>query len=407
VSGLPLSAMQEAFWFHEALAGDGGRRAAVAFGVDFEPAIALDRLDRALTAVVRRHPLLRARFALAPAGPALVVEEAPDSILTRLPADAAALGEWWARPVSMLDWPLCRAAAAVDAARTRLRVVVHHAVFDAQSKDVFLRDLLRAYTAPERASGPARGDSVAFWHALLERERSRAGEPAEAATEWTRRGPAPADATCDSLRFEVEPGLMAIVGDAAGRLGVSTFSVALTAWHAALARLCFDAEDIVTPIALSTRRDADAGEIGPFLNQLPVRSAAPRSRSFRAVALELAETVRRLAADRHQRPPASGDPVGAAPEVSVSYRRDALGAFAWPDAAATPIMLPPLHAASADVVVRMVRRGAAISGALDVDGAVRPPGFGRRLERCWRALLRTGAQRLDARIGELALSEAA
>ena len=394
----PLSAMQQAFWLGEMLSGDGGARATLVFGLDLDGPLDVERLDGALSAVVRRHPLLRARIAADREGLSLAVEEPPATILTRLPGGEDALERWCARPVSARAWPPCRAAVALGEDGARLRVAVQHAVFDGHSKDVFLRDLARAYD--ERADRPPAPRDAAFWRAFLRREGVLAAPaPASPAAPPRASGAPP-----ESLAFAIEPGLRALVAEAAGRLGVSKFTVQLAALHAVLARLRLDDADVVTPIALSTRTPAEADEIGPFVNQLPVRSTAACAGSFRALADELGRRVRELASDRHRRPtPAL--PGGGGPEVAVSYRRDALGRLAWPDGTATPVRLPPLHAPGSDAAIRMLDHGASASGAIDVDRDALPSGWGRRLERCWLTLLRTAAQRLDARVGELPLEE--
>lgn len=407
---MPLSAMQRAFWFQELLSGDRGARAAVMFGIDFEPGVDFDRLDDALVSVVERHPLLRARVVVESGHPSLCVEGAPKTILTHLAGYGATLDEWCSRPVDLREWPPCRAAVEYDEGRARLRVIVHHAFFDAQSKDVFLRDLAAAYATGEKLGGDPISFDAPFWRAAVRRELEASERPPSRPAARTRApAPLPRDTLpsvpCESLSFAVGPALGGVVREAAGRLGVTSFTLYLTAWHGALARLQVDDADVVTPIALSTRHDSDEEEIGPFLNQLPVRSTDARSHSFRTLASELGQAVRRLTANRHQPPPAEWDRTAAdaGPEVSISYRRDTLGDFDWPGAAATPLLLPPLHAPSADVVIRMLRRGSGVSCAIDADRSVVPAGFARRLERCWHSLLATGAQRLDARVGELPL----
>ena len=400
---IPLSALQRAFWLGELLDDDRGARAALTFGVDVEGTVDVERLDRALVEVVKRHPLLRARFAVGDDGPGLTIEAAPSTILAHVPGGVrAALAAWCARPVSVRAQPLVKAAVAIDGDATCVRVVAHHAVFDGQSKDVFLRDLAHAYRHPgERAPDPGSGRDAPFWRAHVARELSCA--TGDAPARWRASRATSANAPCDSVQFGVDPELTALVGAAARQLEVSKFTVHLTAWHAALARLRLDDEDVVTPVALSTRAPADAWQIGPFVNQLPVRSTTPCVRSFRTVALELAAAVRRLTSERHRR--AHDEAADGTPRMTVSYRRDALGELAWPDAKATPVVLLPLHVAPSDVVVRMVHHGPTASGSIDVDGAVLPRGYASRLAGCWRALLRAGCERLDARVGELPLLE--
>ncbi len=396
----PLSEAQRAFWLEELLMQDGGARATLAFGLDIAPRVDAERLDQALTAVVKRHPLLRARIVAQPDDePCLRIEPAPDSILTRLPNDGWALDAWCRQPVSATTWPPCQAALALGDGVARVRIAVHHGVFDGESKDVFLRDLADAYANPDAWAEMTPRFDAPFWRALVQRERVAGG--AHAFERGPRQPPRATEADAESVEFAAEPELCAIVAATAKRLGVSKFTVHLAAWHAALARLQLDG-DVVTPIAFSTRLDSDVGEIGPFVNLLRVRSTTPRTKSFRTVALELAQAVRRCAANRHERSLACDRGDG---HTTISYRREGLAGFAWPGASATPVLLPPQHTASADVAIRMLQRELTASGMVDVDRGVLPSGHAERLVRCWRALLHAGAHRLDTRIGELSLLE--
>jgi hypothetical protein len=255
-------------------------------------------------------------------------------------------------------------------------VVVQHAVFDGYSKDVFLRDLLVAYDGGRLEAGDA-----SFWSAFVEREHA-----ARAAESRPRSAslPAAAGRWFESLRFAVEPSLRLALDDAAAAAGVSVFVLQLAAWHAAIARLDPGA-DVVTPVAFSTRSPSETDAIGPFVNQLPVGSRDAGSRSLRELAAALGEQVRELANDRHRAAPASESP---ADEVAVSYRRDALRDFPWPGPSAVAVRLLPLAATASGVAIRMIDHGRSITGAIDVDLAVRPGGYAQRLVDCWRTLLR-------------------
>jgi hypothetical protein len=404
---LPLSRVQTGFWLRETLSGVSER---LAFGLDFDRQIPLGRLDRALSAVVARHPLLRGRFAFGPAGLGLSVEPAPDSIVTRLPPAEGAVDEWCEEPLSLRSWPPCRAAVAVDGDQTRLRVVAHHAVFDGESKEIFLRDLVRAYRGDPLTAGGATPLDAPFWRALVERERhaGAAGAQPDASGATDRRGPRSlrGSGRRESLDFLLDPCRIALVDQAARRLEVSKFTIYLATWHATLARLQTSDADVVTAIALSTRDKGEADEIGPFVKQAPVASMASSQRSLGALALELSESVHRVARNRLQPPPRRAPADGARPDVVVSYRRSALGDLDWPDATAIPVLLPRSPAAmGSDVVVRMVHDGRITAGMIDVDRSTLPPGFAVGLRRCWLALLDAGTRDLDVPVAALALDQ--
>jgi Condensation domain len=399
---LGLSRFQTALWLRELLTGQS---AALGFGLDFEPGVDVGRLDRALTDVVRRHPLLRARLAIGSEGLSMSIDPPPSTILTRLRSTSDTVDDWCGQRIGLREWPLCRAVVSSRRGETRLRVMVHHAVFDGESKDIFLRDLLRAYRGEALADRARPLLDAPFWRSALERERrscgssrARGGERAPAV-----RAPNAGDplAPC-SLGFALDARTLSSVGPVARDLGVSRFTVYLAAWHAALAHTSFQDADVVTAIALSTREALAADEIGPFVNQLPIRSKASRRDTFRTLALDLSHGLRRATANRQQRSTEASRNLAPPHEVMVSYRRSTLDELSWPDASAVPISLPSLPPATgSDVCVRMINHGDTLSGRIDANSSLIRPGFIRSLEHCWRTILCAGAQSPDVPLTEL------
>ncbi|MEU0334314.1 non-ribosomal peptide synthase/polyketide synthase [Streptomyces sp. NPDC006193] len=160
-------------------------------------------LERALEALVARHPALRARFTRTPdgwrqdpgAGPAtaLLTRHAPDVP----PADAADAARAALDPAG---GALLRAALLTGADRPRLFLAVHHLAVDSVSLRVLLADLEQAYRQAAAGGEPLlepEHTPFADWaHRLA--ERVRAGDLDDDLPYWTRetaepRTPLPVD----------------------------------------------------------------------------------------------------------------------------------------------------------------------------------------------------------------------
>ncbi|WP_371483421.1 amino acid adenylation domain-containing protein [Kitasatospora sp. NBC_00315] len=246
-----------------------------------------DALDRAVTALVRRHPLLTTVAAerdgevlLVPAGAPvrLVRVDAGDDS----PADfEKRVAEDGARPFLPESGPPVRFTLyRRPEGRAELLVVAHHAVFDGASKEVLVNDLAAGYgaalrgetaageTAPRHpATAPAPDDEAvrgaARWY----------GPRWAAATEPVLPGlprAGTAAAPGDVVHLRLDGSARAELATAAGNSGVTVFEFLLAALHGLLAR--YGGEAVPVAVALSTRAAAQAGEIGLFVNELPVHA---------------------------------------------------------------------------------------------------------------------------------------
>ncbi|MER7009269.1 amino acid adenylation domain-containing protein [Dactylosporangium sp. NPDC000555] len=187
------SCAQERFWFVDQLR-PGSALHNLAFGVDVDGPLDEAALAAALHEIVRRHELLRTRFAVVggalclgavePVGPRLAVRAAPAERLDELTRAAAD------EPFDYCTGPLLRMLLLrVSPRRHRLVLVAHHAVFDGWSFGVFLTELGELYAA-HRQGRPARLPELALQYrdyAAWQREALAAGAFDEDLAYWAQR----------------------------------------------------------------------------------------------------------------------------------------------------------------------------------------------------------------------------
>lgn len=201
-----------------------------------------DRLDRALSALVRRHPALRATFADGDHGPVRVVRD--DLVLTTRridlrhlpqPRRSAAALEHAARvaaePFDLERGPLVRVHSCRLAEDERLLVfVAHHLVCDGASMRVLLSELDAAYrgelggVAPDAAPVPADPSALEHWRTRL------AGVPAlDLPTDHAR--PALATFQAGSVPLRIPAELVADAERLARSEHTTLFTVVLAAFQ--------------------------------------------------------------------------------------------------------------------------------------------------------------------------------
>jgi amino acid adenylation domain-containing protein len=322
---LPLSPGQRALWFLERLApGGGAYHIAAAAWVD--GALDPGALGRALAAVTRRHPALRATFHPAPRGPlqrihphlppAFTVHEAPG-----LPDGEARerLREIAYAPFDLETGPPLRAAVlALGPERHALVLVVHHLVADFASLASLVEELEALY-AQEIGGPPAALPPLEATpgRVLAEQERRLAGpRGAELARFWRdalREGPRglvpdlelPTDRPRppvmtyrgDACGGALGPGTAAAVDALAARAGVTRFVVLAAAWGALLGRLAGQRDFALgTPVA--TRESRSEGMVGYLVNPVALRVDLAGAADFAALVARLGETVRRALVHR-------------------------------------------------------------------------------------------------------------
>ncbi len=330
----PLTAVQRGFWLAHALQPDTPPcwTARVPIHGPLDP----EALGRALSWLVQRQPMLRARIDESAGAPRQIVEATVRPLLQvddlePLPPAAreAALEARWQEESAAryhLDrWPLFRVRLCrLDPDHHQLMVSGHHAIADAWSAWLLMGELLHAHDAFQDGGEPAlpppgglpqdlgepepRPQDAAFWREAL----------AELQQE-----PAPARGGDHGARIHLSGPDWDGLKRRARALQTSPFSLAMTALFRALGR-----QDAVISTALAARDPGDARAavvVGPLARALPVRLRGTPS------APEVAAAIGRAAAHANAAP---ADVLAAAGRDGLAR----LGRFflSWMDPAAVP-----------------------------------------------------------------------
>ncbi|MEU3555172.1 condensation domain-containing protein [Streptomyces fragilis] len=279
-----------------------------------------DALAKACHGLLQRHPVLGSAVAERDGIPHLVpAAELP--VLQR----AATVDEVVGRPFDLAAGPLVRFALV---GADTLVVVAHHLVLDGGSKDVLVADLdtLLAGGVPGPGRARAEGDAAS-------------PDPAEAAGFWAGR-PHQAEQTVVAgevlrSRSTAEGALLEFSLDIPRLDGLSRFEVLTAALHTLLAS--YGNGEVVTALDLSTRPEELGGEIGCWVNELPLASRPTAGTPFRGFAASLRAELRGVY--RYREVPLARAVPGLRPHaalapVSLSYRRlaeerPALGEVEW------------------------------------------------------------------------------
>ncbi|MGW6706051.1 non-ribosomal peptide synthetase [Streptomyces sp. NPDC054956] len=333
----PASPSQQGVWLTDRL---GVAREAFHMPVR----ISFDRIDtpalvRAVDAVTRRHPALAAR--LVERDGQVWQEPAvrrPELVRREAPADEAELEklleEEAARPFVLETGPLSRFTLHSRAdGSAELLVTAHHSVFDGNSKDVLTRDLAAAYgsaslPAPVAtdSAAPAAQAAPAAAPGLVRRAAEWYGPRWAAATEPVLPGGPRTPTTTgagEAVEWRLDGAAAGELAAAAARSGTTVFEFLLAALHGLLRR--YGGEAVPVSVPLSTRTPELAGEIGLFVNELPVHApAAEASQTFTAFAAAVRAELR--AGYPYRSVPFGTAVTGLGPRVgltavSLGYRR--------------------------------------------------------------------------------------
>ncbi|MEU6019825.1 amino acid adenylation domain-containing protein [Micromonospora sp. NPDC047134] len=274
-------------------------------------------LDRALTGLVARHPMLRVRFLADVTAPRQVIvppAAAAISLDVRpLTGELTALEEQLCNtPVDLTRQPPLRAVLAQERSdRSHLILVLHHAAADGFSLHLLSEQLWADYgqlvTGRTPTMPPAIGSFAAFAAALtpprktdLAYWRRRFDDPG-----WTLRLPYDGDPgglpapPCVTHTDELDPALVARLRERAADAGVSLFHLLLAGYLRCLAR--WSGQRRVPVNVARAGRDARMSGIerlvGPFADTLPLLVEVDPSES----AARLADRLRQswTEAQRH------------------------------------------------------------------------------------------------------------
>jgi amino acid adenylation domain-containing protein len=300
---LPVSPLQEGFFFHAAF--DDDDTYAVQETLELTGRVDPAELRASWQSLLDRHPLLRAAF-----------RQRANNQVVQLVADRVEL-PWQDVDLSGLDTAAQDARAAevaerersrgfdlghppllrcvllrLDAARFRLLLTVHHVVVDGWSVAVLLRELLSGARGEETTThrayfswlaGRDRDAALAAWRAAL----SGVDGPTRLV------GTPPAPARPEQLRVPLSEDLTARLARCARERGLTTGTVLHGTWGLLLGALT-GRSDVVFGSTSSGRPhevDGIGDAVGLFMNTLPVRTAWRPGAS-------VAEVLRRLQDDQ-------------------------------------------------------------------------------------------------------------
>jgi amino acid adenylation domain-containing protein len=325
---LPLTFAQERIWTFEQLAPGGpfhNLPGALRLAGRLEPAV----LARALAEIVRRHEILRTRFAMGPEGPVQIVQPAgvlalPEIDLRALPggeleAETERLAREEARrPFDLGGGPLLRALLVRRAGEEWTCLLTRHAIAaDRGSAGVLVRELAALYGAllegtPPPAEPPLQAGDFAAWQRRWLAGEALAGDliwwwehlsgaPTVLELPTDRPRPAAANGLEGRERVDISPELRRGL-ERLGRREDATLQMTVVAGFAALlARAAGQTELLVgSPVAGRRRPELD-GAIGPFANSLALRVSLAGEPSFRVLLARVREET--LAALAHQELP--------------------------------------------------------------------------------------------------------
>ncbi|MDT8914694.1 non-ribosomal peptide synthetase [Amycolatopsis sp. PS_44_ISF1] len=269
-------------------------------------------LARAFGEVQRRHSVLRSHL---PDEQTVVVRAEPVPLelvdLSGAPDPAAAARERAAEsaavPFDLATGPLLRGTLfRLDAEDHVLHVVVHHAVFDGVSRQVFTRDLAAAYRSEPRPALPVQytdyaawqrenlavEDRVAYW-----REALRDVPPAIELPTDHPRPPMPSSRGA-SVEFAIPAATTAALRELAGAHRATLFMTTLAALQALLGRYA-RTDDVVVGCPTANRTRAEVEDlVGFFVNVLPLRADLSGAPEFTKLLAQVRDTT--LAGFAHQ-----------------------------------------------------------------------------------------------------------
>ncbi|KOT78690.1 non-ribosomal peptide synthetase/polyketide synthase [Streptomyces rimosus subsp. pseudoverticillatus] len=289
----PLSAAQRRMWLMDRLGGSGAAYH-VPFATRVRGPFDPQALGRALTALVRRHEVLRTRYGQCDGEPYQEVTDAAPVPVEVVPAEGDAaelLREAAARPFDLTGGPVLRALVVRHAAEDHtVLLTLHHIAIDGGSLAVVARELSTLYGAAvggdEALSGTLPGPAPQY--ADFARREHAAMDVLESGLEyWLRRlagaRPVPLPAPAAGSGAAARRGEAALLAEplppavleglrATGREHRSTlFTVVLAAAYATVLAAT-GSTDLVLGCASSHRDRADVRDlVGLCVNTLPVR----------------------------------------------------------------------------------------------------------------------------------------
>jgi amino acid adenylation domain-containing protein len=332
---LPLSFAQQRLWFLHQLE-PGSQAYNMLAHLRLSGALSAPALEAALAEVVRRHEVLRTRYALADEEPVQVPEPfAPFLLplvdLAALPeearrAEAGRLArEEACRPFDLGQAPVLRALLArLDYGEHALVVSVHHVAADGWSLEILAREVAALYADSPLPALPIQVADFAAWqrrrpldaHLAWWRERL-AGAPPLLALPTDSPRPALWSGRGAGLQWRMAAPRAAAVQARFRESGATLFMGLLAAFQALLQRWS-GADDVVVGTPVSGRPTVETEAlIGCFVNTLVLRGDLSGRPSARDLLTRSRSAV--LDAHAHQELPFEALVEALAPERSLSH----------------------------------------------------------------------------------------
>lgn len=414
----PLSSSQKRLWFLSVLNPASPEYNIVA-RFQLRGALNVAALEAALGDLVRRHPMLRARFGADGGEPYQVIDPYQSVQLERLSCPAgtepSACVQALIERESLRSFELARGGLArffiveQEPGRSVFVLNIHHIVLDGWSLELFLKELSAAYGARCRGTAPALTEPAHYFDFVVAQQSwMRDHVEAQQLPYWRERlaelppmrlpldrprsqTPSFRGASCELF---LPPELVHDLTGLSRREGATLFMVLLAGYYALLHRYTQqDDLSVATPIANRSVKESE-GILGLFVNTLILRCDLKGEPTFRA----LLGRVRQLALEAYQHQDLPFDRL-------IEALRPARGAepiplvqtvFALQNTADTALTLAGLEPAQAEFTAFTVRcdlefhlwqTADGISGQLLYNTALFDAATGERLVRHYQRIL--------------------
>ncbi|MFE3324311.1 condensation domain-containing protein [Streptomyces sp. NPDC059176] len=314
----PLTHAQRRMWLMDRL----GRTDAsynVPFATRLRGRLDVDALGAALTALVRRHQILRTRYGQRDGEPYQEVMRAPDRIDVPVVdvgggAAPALLDAEAGRPFDLASGPVPRALVLRHGPEDHtVLLTFHHIAVDGPSLEVVAEELAFLYAGMANGIGTSLPERAPQYAEFSHREHAAAADFGAGLDHWAERlrgvrplrlpgpvGPsdAPGTASAGLHTTPLDPHVIPALRELGGRHRATLFTVALAAAFASLHR-CTGDEDLVVGIASTHRRGSAMRRlVGLCVNTLPVRVDLSGDPSFAVLLDRVREAL--LQAQEHR-----------------------------------------------------------------------------------------------------------
>ncbi|MFD7505050.1 amino acid adenylation domain-containing protein [Streptomyces sp. NPDC059850] len=304
ITPYPLTPTQRGFLLAEAIAPGSG--SAWLARLRLRGPLRADLFQRAVDALIVRHPMLRTVFPAGARPP--VQQELPPAL--RLPVDFETLASPEELDERIADerrrrfepwaWPLLRLRVLTLAPDEHTLVVhAHHLIGDGYSAALFGRELLAVYDQLDRGEQPELPPLRSTFRDYVALLR-QAEDPARHDAPYERpelRSPGAGDGSTHEARFTLDAEATAGLRRLAATARATPYAPVLTAYYRALADLTGQ-RDLVLGLAVTGRDHAlpDISRVfGPLAAAVPLRPAVAEEHQHTAPATSFRDDLRRIA----------------------------------------------------------------------------------------------------------------